>query len=243
MGNSVPSSITDYSGTNASLSDAARGLGDPASPFSLANMADPAASIASGPVGSPNVGPYSGLGNVPSTFSGLGEGIGTGNPSQNSTNFGDSPTLTSNLGGRGDDPDIGEAGNAAAPSSGIGPGTGTSPSDASDAGAGPDGGGPGGPGDGGGGPAGGGAGAGDGAFKRGGRVPGQRPDPRRLSAKLKTGDKVQAGVKKPGQDDVPVRLIRGETVVNKPASDKFGPVLDQMNKLGNRAGGMSVGRR
>jgi hypothetical protein len=40
-----------------------------------------------------------------------------------------------------------------------------------------------------------------------------------------------------------VRLSRGEEVVNKPATDQFGPVLDQMNQMGRRAGGMSVGRR
>jgi collagen type I/II/III/V/XI/XXIV/XXVII alpha len=86
--------------------------------------------------------------------------------------------------------------------------------------------------------------------KRGGRVgsepnrkKGQRPDPRQLSAKLKAGATVQSGSKRPGADDVPVRLSRGEEVVNKNATDKFGPILDAMNKAGNRQGGFSVGRR
>jgi hypothetical protein len=148
------------------------------------------------------------------------------------------------------------AGTASGPGTGVGVagggpgGTGAGPAggtgDGSGAGAGPAGTGDGGA-SGTGGDGGVGSGPGD---KRGGRVgyepnrkKGEKPDPRRLSDKLKQGGSVQVGSKKPGADDVPVRLSRGEEVVNKNATDQFGPILDQMNKLGNRQGGFSVGRR
>lgn len=167
-----------------------------------------------------------------STFSSnFATGAGTGNASHGTTNFGgrgladpanpDAPTQGAVVGG---DP----TGNTAGPSPTQGDPTGQE-------------GGPGAPGA----PSGdapGDAGGGvSGAFRKGGRV--QRPSPKALAEKLKAGSKVQTGSKKPGADDVPVRLSRGEEVVNKNATDKFGPVLDRMNAMGNRQGGMSVGRR
>jgi hypothetical protein len=81
--------------------------------------------------------------------------------------------------------------------------------------------------------------------KRGGRVgqERQRPDPRRLSEMLKRGATVTTGTKRPGADDVPVNLSRGEEVVNKKATDRWGPELAKMNAWGNRqTGGFAVGQ-
>jgi hypothetical protein len=207
------------------------------------NDPDMASTISDVPSVSPNMGLFSGPADMgfPSTYSGLATGVGTGNPSPNSTNFGG----TAGRGNTGD-PDgpaapagpVGTVGTPGDGPGGVGDGS-AGTGDGSGAGAGPAGTGAGGA-SGTGGDGGVGSGPGD---KRGGRVGRQRPDPRKLSDMLKAGDKVQAGSKKPGADDVPVRLSRGEEVVNKNATDQFGPILDKMNKMGNRQGGFSIGRQ
>jgi len=259
FGNNVPSSVNDYSGTNASLSDTGRGLadtdpdavGNPSAPFSLMDLANPDASIASGPAPSPNMGLFSGPADMgfPSTYSGIATGVGTGNPSPHSTNFGATPPAVEvvddptegNTGNEGESGGVGPAGAGpaagASSSSGVGTGAGVSGAGIGEGEGGPgpgDGSGPGG--DGGGGASGG----GDGAMRKGGRV--RRPDPVKLANMLKAGAKVPVGSKRPGADDVGVRLSRGEEVVNKKATDVFGPILEQMNRWGNRQGGFGVGQ-
>jgi hypothetical protein len=88
-----------------------------------------------------------------------------------------------------------------------------------------------------------------GVFKRGGKIQqergrqhGQRPDPRKLSAMLQQGSKVNVGDHDDETDDVPVVSTRGETVLNKNASDEFGLILERMNEWGrSRMGGFQVG--
>lgn len=70
----------------------------------------------------------------------------------------------------------------------------------------------------------------------------KRPDPRRLSKMLKAGSKVNVGDHDDETDDVPVVLTRAETVLNKNASDEFGPILERMNEWGrSRMGGFQIG--
>jgi hypothetical protein len=79
------------------------------------------------------------------------------------------------------------------------------------------------------------------AAKRGGKV--RRPDPRKLSGMLKKGAKVRTGDDDDETDDVEVRLTKGETVLNKTASDKHAKTLAKWNAGGNRiTGGFGVGQ-
>jgi hypothetical protein len=82
----------------------------------------------------------------------------------------------------------------------------------------------------------------DGAYRPGGRVVPKPPDPRRLSAKLKARVKVNVGDHDDETDDVPVRLTRGEIVMNRPAATAHAKQLNEWNEQGRRAmGGMGVG--
>jgi len=88
-------------------------------------------------------------------------------------------------------------------------------------------------------------GGGDAAMRKGGRV--GRPDPRMLAAKLRSGARVDQGSHKAGQDDVPVRLSRGEVVENLPAAKAHAKTLEKWNEDGRQKmdhrgpGGMGVG--
>lgn len=81
-----------------------------------------------------------------------------------------------------------------------------------------------------------------GTFKRGGIV--KKPSPKHLADKLRThGGKLNKGDHDDNTDDVPVKLTRGEMVVNKKATQKFQPQLQAMNQMGlPGGGGMNVGR-
>lgn len=87
--------------------------------------------------------------------------------------------------------------------------------------------------------------SGEAGMRKGGRVPGQRPDPRMLAAKLKTGAKVDAGTNRPQADDVETRLSRGEFVVNRAATRRNLPELERINASAGQStgrGGMAVGQ-
>jgi hypothetical protein len=81
-------------------------------------------------------------------------------------------------------------------------------------------------------------GPGGGTFRTGGRV--QRPDPRRLAQMLQRGAKVNVG-SKADKDSVPVRLERGEVVMNRPAARAHARQLDEWNADGRRGMGRSTG--
>jgi hypothetical protein len=55
-----------------------------------------------------------------------------------------------------------------------------------------------------------------------------------LADKLRRGSRVDQGSRKPGQDDVPVRLSRGEIVENLPAAKAHAKTLDRWNEDGRR---------
>jgi hypothetical protein len=87
----------------------------------------------------------------------------------------------------------------------------------------------------------GGPGGDGGNYRRGGRVPVRRPDPKRLASKLQAGNKVRTGDNNDQTDDVGVRLTKGEFVVNKKATEQNEPLLRTINQSAGQ-GGMSVGR-
>jgi hypothetical protein len=84
-----------------------------------------------------------------------------------------------------------------------------------------------------------------GAYKKGGRVRGHRPDPRMLAAKLRQGAKVDVGDPRAKGDNVKrVDLQTGEEVMNRPAARAHAAQLEAWNRTGRRAmgqGGMAVG--
>jgi len=89
------------------------------------------------------------------------------------------------------------------------------------------------------------AGGTGGAYKKGGRVRGQRPDPRMLAAKLRQGAKVDVGDPRATGDNVKrVDLQTGEEVMNRPAARAHAAQLEAWNRTGRRTmgqGGMAVG--
>lgn len=219
FGNGTNNGNQDYSGFAHSLSDQGRGIDGSAGP------------VGTGPGGSTGANANS------ETDATMG---GTTAPSVEVV---DDPT-EGQPGNEGESGGVGPAGAGpaagASSSSGVGTGAGVSGAGIGEGEGGPgpgDGSGPGG--DGGGGASGG----GDGAMRKGGRAGGpRRPDPVKLANMLKSGAKVPVGSRRPGADDVGVRLSRGEEVVNKKATDVFGPILEQMNRWGNRQGGFAVGQ-
>jgi len=88
------------------------------------------------------------------------------------------------------------------------------------------------------------AGGAGGAYKKGGRVRRQRPDPRMLAAKLRQGDRVSVGDPRATGDNVKkVDLQTGEMVVNRNATRAHLPDLERWNREGRRSmGGFAVGR-
>ena len=84
-----------------------------------------------------------------------------------------------------------------------------------------------------------------GAYKKGGRVRGQRPDPRMLAATLQRGARVDVGNLRATTDNVGrVDLQTGEEVMNRPAARAHAAQLEAWNRTGRRTmgqGGMAVG--
>jgi hypothetical protein len=183
FGNGTSNGPVDYSGFAHSLSDIGRGIdaGGPATTGPGGSTGANANSVSDAELG------------------------GTTAPSVEVV---DDPT-EGQPGNEGESGGVGPAGAGpaagASSSSGVGTGAGVSGAGIGEGEGGPgsgDGSGPGG--DGGGGASGG----GDGAMRKGGRV--RRPDPVKLANMLKAGAKVPVGSKRPGQDDVPVKLSRGK---------------------------------